>query len=56
MNNMRKIAYLESKIDMLETEINYLNNLLVETGFPNGIETLKESAIELISEMNHLGL
>lgn len=43
-------AVLESRIDHLETEISYLNNLLVECGFPDGIATLKISAEELIRE------
>ncbi len=48
MNN--KIAFLESRIDFLETELSYLNNLLIRCGFPEGIETLKSSAEELIRE------
>jgi hypothetical protein len=44
------IARLESRIDMLETEITYLNRLLVDCGFPEGITTLKETALELLQE------
>lgn len=44
------IAALESKIDFLETELSYLNELLVGVGFPEGIQTLKMSAEELLAE------
>lgn len=47
----RKIAGLESVVDVLETELTTLNELLVTTGFPQGIKTLKETALELIEEM-----
>lgn len=54
MNNKidlrKKVASLESKLDMLETELTYLNALLIDTGFPNGIETLKETALEILAE------
>jgi hypothetical protein len=44
------IAKLESKVDHLETEFMYVNELLVQVGFPEGIETLKIAAEELLSE------
>ncbi|HEX2583021.1 MAG TPA: hypothetical protein VHL30_02785 [Chlamydiales bacterium] len=44
------IAALESKIDMLETELDYLNKMLVECGFPEGIKTLKMTVQELLEE------
>jgi len=44
------IAALESKIDMLETELDYLNKILVECGFPEGIKTLKMTVVELLEE------
>lgn len=50
MNNNNLIAALESKIDHLETELSYLNTLLIEVGFPEGIATLKLSAQELLNE------
>lgn len=43
-----QIAGLESRVDMLETEIAYLNNLLIQCGFPEGTLTLKAAAQELI--------
>lgn len=49
-NSNTIIAGLESRIDHLETELSYLNELLIDCGFPEGIETLKLSAIELIEE------
>jgi hypothetical protein len=45
-----KIAQLESKTDMLEAELGYLNEMLVRCGFPEGIMTLKSTVEELLSE------
>jgi len=45
-----KIAVLESKVDMLESELTYLNNLLVKCGFPEGIYTLKATVEEILIE------
>lgn len=44
------IAAMESRIDHLETELSYLNALLINCGFPEGIVTLKQTAEELLSE------
>lgn len=44
------IAALESKVDMLETELAYLDKILVECGFPEGIKTLKMTVEELLEE------
>lgn len=49
MNNTM-VAKLETHIDFLETEISYLNDLLVKVGFPEGIATLKETALELLND------
>lgn len=46
----RQVARMQSKLDYLETELAHLNDLLVQCGFPKGIETLKEAASELIAE------
>jgi len=46
----RKIARLQSKLDMLETEIVYLNRILKRCGFKQGVETLKICALELLAE------
>jgi hypothetical protein len=49
MNKMlRKMAALESKLDLYETEFCNLNTLLKNCGFNEGIKTLKESALELL--------
>lgn len=45
-----RVAFLESKVDMLEAELIYLNEILTRCGFPEGIETLKETVEELLSE------
>ena len=34
------VAQLESKVDMLEIELTYLNQVLVQVGFTEGITTL----------------
>lgn len=43
----RKIAKLESLCDQLQSEMNYLDNLLKDVGFEEGLKTLKEAALEL---------
>ncbi|WP_420420521.1 hypothetical protein [Simkania sp.] len=49
---VRLVAKQESKIDLLEAELTYLNRLLVNVGFPEGIETLKATAEELLQDTN----
>ncbi len=49
-----KIALLESQLDQLETEFSNLQTLLIQCGFPEGIKTLKETAIELLNEKNFI--
>lgn len=50
MENNKQMALYESHIDHLEAELSYLNRLLVDVGFPEGIVTLKLSAEELLKE------
>lgn len=45
-----RVASLESKIDMLESELMYLNDMLIRCGFPEGVKTLKETVQELLAE------
>jgi hypothetical protein len=45
-----KIAALESTVDMLESELTYLNEMLVKCGFPQGIQTLKATVEEILSD------
>jgi uncharacterized coiled-coil protein SlyX len=45
-----RVASLESKIDMLESELTYLNDMLTRCGFPEGVKTLKETVQELLAE------
>ena len=56
MNNLiqNKIAGLESKVDQLEAELSYLNDVLIRCGFSEGIETLKATALELLEETEAL--
>lgn len=44
-----RIAFLESQVDLLETELTTLNELLVECGFNDGIKTLKTTVQELLA-------
>jgi hypothetical protein len=57
MHELRaRVASLESRIDMLESELIYLNDMLVRCGFPEGVKTLKETVVELLAEdpsLNH---
>jgi hypothetical protein len=49
----KRIAKLESFCDQLQTEMNYLNELLIEVGFEEGLKTLKEAALELLDKRKH---
>ncbi|NGX39891.1 MAG: hypothetical protein KR126chlam1_01228 [Chlamydiae bacterium] len=46
----RRISELESINDQLTAELRYLDDLLKEVGFEEGLSTLKYAAIELIEE------
>lgn len=45
-----QLANLESQIDHLQTELSYLNELLVRIGFDEGICSLKAAAEEILQE------
>lgn len=47
---LAKIASLETQVDMLESELSYMQGILVRCGFPEGIKTLKETVEELLAE------
>jgi len=49
-NLLKKIAKLESLCDQLQSEMNYLDQLLVEVGFEGGIKTLKAAILEIIKK------
>lgn len=46
----QKIARLEFVHDQLETELHYVDGLLKSVGFPRGLESAKEVALELLEE------
>ena len=46
----QKIAYLEFVNDQLVSEIHYVDRLLKIIGFPDGLETIKSAAQEVIEE------
>ena len=50
MDANHQIAILESRVDHLEAELSYLNKILIQCGFSEGIATLKESIIEMLQE------
>ena len=55
-NNLeRKIAKLESLCDQLQAERKYLDSLLREIGFEEGLKTLKEAAMEMLDKKNPEG-
>ncbi len=47
---LKRISELESMNDQLLSEIRYLDELLREVGFEDGLKTLKFAAKELIEE------
>jgi hypothetical protein len=49
----KKIAYLEFVNDQLVSEIHYVDHLLRLIGFPEGLETIKSAAQEVIEEEDH---
>lgn len=48
----KKIARLESINDQLATELQALDELMKQVGFPNGIATVKAVAEEIRREMS----
>ncbi len=47
---LKKMSELESINDQLQAEIRYLDQLLKEVGFDEGLKTLKFAAKELIDQ------
>ena len=47
---LKKVAELESMNDQLQAELKYLDQLLRDVGFENGLTTLKTAALELIED------
>ena len=43
-----RVAVLESQLDLIQAERTHLNALLVECGFPNGIQTLMGTVEEVL--------
>lgn len=46
----KKIARLEFIHDQLETEFTYIDGLLKAVGFPRGLASAKEVALDLLEE------
>lgn len=51
---LKKVARLEFIHDQLSTELTYVDHLLKVVGFPNGLESAKSIAEELVRENIHL--
>ena len=49
-NLQKKIAYLEFIHDQLFTELQETNELLIEIGFPEGIQSIVAVANEIVHE------
>ncbi|MCB1149628.1 MAG: hypothetical protein KDK48_05620 [Chlamydiia bacterium] len=49
----QEIARLESINDHLRTEIEYIDELLRQSGFTRGLESLKEVALEMIQSPDY---
>ncbi len=47
---LKRISELESMNDQLISELRYLNQLLKEVGFEEGLKTLKEAAKEMLDQ------
>lgn len=47
---MKKAAYLEFVHDQLSSELSYVDFLLKSVGFPKGLESAKEVALELLKQ------
>ena len=57
MNNKEEILVneLQSKLTTLESELTYLNKILIDCGFENGIQTLRATAEEVLASTGLLG-
>lgn len=47
---LKKIAYLEFVNDQLDAEVQYVDQLMKLVGFAHGLETIKQTAREIIKE------
>lgn len=47
---LKKIAYLEFVNDQLTAELSYVDDLLRSVGFPNGLKSAKEVALDVLEE------
>jgi hypothetical protein len=50
---LKRISELESINDQLQAEIRYLDQLLRDVGFEDGLKTLKFAAQELMEQDRH---
>ena len=50
----KKVARLESRLYQVESERSHLNTLLIDCGFPQGIQSLKATIEDLMAEADDL--
>ena len=47
---LQKVAYLEFVQDQLSTELSYTDTLLRSVGFPEGLQSAKQVAYEMLNQ------
>ncbi|MCH9620706.1 MAG: hypothetical protein S4CHLAM20_01070 [Chlamydiia bacterium] len=52
---LQNLARLESQVDALESEVSHLDVLLRQAGFPEGLDTLRSTVEELLTEVEDNG-
>jgi hypothetical protein len=45
------VELLQNKVSMLESELTYLNQILIACGFPEGLSTLRVAAEEVMKTL-----
>ena len=46
----QEVAWLESVNDLLHSDLDFINEILKKSGFPDGIESIKSAALEIIND------
>lgn len=49
------VSALQNKLTQMEIELSYLNKILIDCGFENGIQTLRATAEEVLTSTGLLG-
>ena len=51
---LKKVAHLEFINDQLDAEVFYVDQLMRLVGFANGLETIKQTAYEIIKQEHRI--